>query len=371
MKSYSVAGFNWGKLEVTPNSVDMLHDDQLIFQTDPKKFTKSSLSNKTEVSVEFDDAGDGDVLTEIRFFAPQTEQQNEKDNATELYDKVAEVTPSNASGKEVCLFENVAFLSPKGHYDVKIYEDSVRVQNNTFDFKIKYTDIQLYYKMRKDNETSFFVLSLSNPFKKGKSVYECLIMELSTTEEITAELNLTKDFEKKTGLEASMTDNELDLFIELFKSLHPTTITPSGMKFKTGDSHYIKCNMSTNEGFLYPMTDCFIFLYKRIKIAPFKEINSVDILRMNAANDNKTFDLLLDLKGRKGTLQFNGMSREVYDDLVEFLKQSGLKLEETAKGATKENANVEDSGDNDEEYHAEEGESGDDDLMSEESGDDE
>ncbi|BFU18870.1 structure-specific recognition protein, putative [Entamoeba histolytica HM-1:IMSS-B] len=364
-KEYCVSGFNWGRIDIDKNSVQLTHDGYLIFKMNPKDFTKSSISNKTEVSIEFDDSKDGDALSEIKFFAPQTEQQNDKDNATELYDKIAEVTPTNAAGKEVCLFENIGFLSPKGHYDVKIYEDSVRVQNKTYDFKINYKDIARYYKLRKDEDTSFFILNLSNPLKKGKSVYECLVMELSSNEEVTAELHLTKEFEDKTGLEESMTDNELDLFVELFRSLCNVPIISSGHKFKTNDSHFLKCNLSTNEGFLFPMSDSFIFVFKRIRIIMFKDIKSVDILRMNASNDNKTFDFVINLKGRRGSLQFTGMNRNEYENLVGYLKESQLKLEETLQNTERRMEEDDDSGDNDEEYHAEEEESGDDDIMSE------
>ena len=43
----------------------------------------------------------------------------------------------NEVGKRInkkVVFENVSFVTPKGHYVVKLYEDYFRIQNKTYDF---------------------------------------------------------------------------------------------------------------------------------------------------------------------------------------------------------------------------------------------
>lgn len=184
MKGNCAAGYNWGTLDVNSEELVLSNDGLLVFKTKSSDIMKTTVSNKTEVSIEFDDSKEGDALQEIKFATPQTEDRTERDNVQELYERIKEHTTANTLGKEVCLIEKVHFISPKGHYDVKFYEDSVRLLNKSYDYKINYADISRYYTLYRNEETSFFMIKLSNPLKKGKSTYEHVVMELSSKEEV-------------------------------------------------------------------------------------------------------------------------------------------------------------------------------------------
>ncbi|KAL7720368.1 FACT complex subunit SSRP1 [Entamoeba marina] len=351
---YNAKGFNWGSLIVNKDTVSLTNDGLLILKTNSKDIMKCSISNKTEVSLEFDDSKEGDALSEIKLFQPQTETTTLRDSAQELYEEIEEVTPKNISGKELCVFENIAFLSPKGHYDVKVYEDSVRIQNKTYDYKINFKDVSMFYQLKKDEDSSFFVFRLSNPLKKGQSIYECLVMELSANEMISTELNMSEDFAATTKLDKKMNEPELELLVELFTKLCQVKLVSSGQSYKSGMNHFLRCNLSANEGYLYPLSNTFIFVFKRIRIIPFSAIKSVDIFRMGVGNET----------GRGNALQFSGVNRSEYDTLVAYLQQSNLHLDTNLKNVENKMEEI-DSGDDDEEYMEEEGASGDDDIMSE------
>ena len=181
-EDFSVKGYNWGQISVTSDEVTLSSDGFLILKTTPKNFTKCTL-NKGEVSVEFDDDKEGDALSEIKFATPQTDSKADKDIAQELYEDLDKVTSKEVPVKEICILEDISFLTPKGHYSVKIYDDSLRIQNGTYDFKVKYKDISVIYKLKKKDKMSFLVLRLSKVLRKGKSEYDSMIMELSDEKE--------------------------------------------------------------------------------------------------------------------------------------------------------------------------------------------
>lgn len=362
MTKYCVAGYNWGNITITEDEVSLSNDGYVILKTNPKTFIKSSLSNKTDVSVEFDEGKTGDVLCEIKFFSPSNGIQNEKDNATELFQKIEEVTPEDAYGKEVCVFENVAFVTPKGHYAVKMYEDYFRVQNITYDFKIKYSDIKTYYKLAKDEETSLLLLVLSKAVIRGKSEYESLLMELSTTEEVTVDLNLSKEFEKKTRLQEQMSGVAMELFSEIFGILRNVPIHKSGITFADNrlgpSSHYFQCNYGTNEGTMYPIKDCLIYVYKRVRLIKHNDIRQIDVLRMNNIKENKTFDLEITLRDKNAKVMFTGISRDLHGRIIEYLKTSKIEVNDhiVEKQENIDNGD-DDSGDDAEVYNPDDEES--------------
>ena len=123
-------------------------------------------------------------MTEVKFFAPQTEFLSEREAAQELFDRVKRVIPdAGGSAKELCTIESIAFVSPKGHYNVKIARDFIRIQNKTYDYKVNFSDVTLLYALQKDETSSFFLMKLGVPLKKGKSLYDFVVMELSSTDE--------------------------------------------------------------------------------------------------------------------------------------------------------------------------------------------
>lgn len=176
---------------------------------------------------------------------------------------------------------------------------------------------------------------------------------------------MTEEFEKKTKLEKSMSNKQLELFTELFKYLcgRDVPLYTSG-SYRT---HYVKCNLSADEGLLYPMKSSFIFIYKRVRIIPFKDMRNIEILRMSSSSDNKTFDIVINMRGRTGPLQFTGLNRNAYEIFSQYLSEVNIKVVDPYR-KEEQKMEDEDSGENDEVYQEEE--SGDDDMMSEDDDED-
>lgn len=76
----------------------------------------------------------------------------------------------------------------------------------------------------------------------------------------------------------------------------------------------MKCSMKANEGYLYPLEKCFLFIPKPPTFIPLLEIASVTFSRVGAAgSSSRTFDLKFNMKGGSLTYQFSSINRYVYD----------------------------------------------------------
>jgi structure-specific recognition protein 1 len=91
-------------------------------------------------------------------------------------------------------------------------------------------------------------------------------------------------------------------------------------------SHCIRCSIKANEGLLYPLAKCFIFIHKPTVILKFDDIEIVEFKRYEPVANSATrnFDLAITMKegsvgaGEWKEYVFMSIDRSEYVSLVRF-----------------------------------------------------
>ena len=147
----------------------------------------SNIAGRTEVSLEFQPQNPTkskpskyapDEMAEIRFYVPGTQakssrsdggsqksdaEDGEEISAAQAFHNTvkdrAEI--GQASGDIILSFEEVLVLTPRGRYDVDLYNDFFRLRGKTYDYKIVYSTILKLFLLPKDDLHVLFIVSCS------------------------------------------------------------------------------------------------------------------------------------------------------------------------------------------------------------------
>jgi structure-specific recognition protein 1 len=233
-REHALRGWNWGKAEFTKAELAFNVQNRPAFEVPYSEISNTNLAGRNEVAVEFSlPAGDGsdavakpgstrnrgrkaaagpDELVEMRFYIPGTavkkekmegadgeeednEEEAEEQNAANLFyetlmDK-AEI--GDVAGDTFATFLDVLHLTPRGRFDIDMYESSFRLRGKTYDYKIQYSAIKKFFLLPKNDDThTLIVLGLDPPLRQGQTRYPFLVMQLKLDEEISLEMNMTE-----------------------------------------------------------------------------------------------------------------------------------------------------------------------------------
>jgi structure-specific recognition protein 1 len=233
-REHAIRGWNWGKAEFTKAELAFNVQNRPAFEVPYSEISNTNLAGRNEVAIEFAlGAGEGadaaekpgstknrgrkaaagpDELVEMRFYIPGTavkkektegaegeEEENDEDaeeqNAANLFyetlmDK-AEI--GDVAGDTFATFLDVLHLTPRGRFDIDMYESSFRLRGKTYDYKIQYSAIKKFFLLPKNDDThTLIVLGLDPPLRQGQTRYPFLVMQLKLDEEISLELNMTE-----------------------------------------------------------------------------------------------------------------------------------------------------------------------------------
>ncbi len=170
-KEHSIRGWNWGKGEVGRNELTFNVRNQPAFEIPYTEISNTNLAGKNEVAVEFAIPTDGDEpttnghangtkpkdkrlgasidqLTEMRFYIPGTEtrqakneegeeqegsQNEEEQNAAQVfYEQLMEKAEiGDVAGDAYAPFLDILHLTPRGRFDIDLYESSFRLRGKT------------------------------------------------------------------------------------------------------------------------------------------------------------------------------------------------------------------------------------------------
>lgn len=241
-REHALRGWNWGKAEFTKAELAFNVQNRPAFEVPYSEISNTNLAGRNEVAVEFSlPAGDGsdsvakpgstrnrgrkaaagpDELVEMRFYIPGTavkkekmegadgeeednEEEAEEQNAANLFyetlmDK-AEI--GDVAGDTFATFLDVLHLTPRGRFDIDMYESSFRLRGKTYDYKIQYSAIKKFFLLPKNDDThTLIVLGLDPPLRQGQTRYPFLVMQLKLDEEISLEMNMTESVSLRLGL---------------------------------------------------------------------------------------------------------------------------------------------------------------------------
>ena len=198
----SVKGWNWGKTKFKGNVMTFEVDDKPAFEI-PLRDVSSATTGKSEVTIEFHRSDDAKVsLMEMRLFIPTAPDETPEDSVKAFHEQVvSKADVIQATGDAIITFDEVACLTPRGKYAIRVYPTFLQLHGKTYDYKVPHTTLlRLFLLPHQDNRFMFFVISLDPPLRQGQTRYPFLILQFERDEEMSCTLNLTEsEIEEKYG----------------------------------------------------------------------------------------------------------------------------------------------------------------------------
>ncbi|KAE8356177.1 hypothetical protein BDV28DRAFT_127528 [Aspergillus coremiiformis] len=378
-REHALRGWNWGKAEFTKAELSFNVQNRPAFEIPYSEISNTNLAGKNEVAVEFALNADGadanaqpagstknrgrkaasgpDELVEMRFYIPGTvvktekgikeengeeengeegeeEEEGEEQNAANLFYEMlmdkAEI--GDVAGDTFATFLDVLHLTPRGRFDIDMYESSFRLRGKTYDYKIQYSSIKKFFLLPKNDDThTLIVLGLDPPLRQGQTRYPFLVMQLKLDEEISLELNMTDELMEsryKDKLEPRYEEPIHQVVTKIFRGLSGKKVIMPSKDFVSHHGHSgVKCSIKANEGLLYFLDKSLIFVPKP---ATYIQIENIAIITMSrvggAVSASRTFDITVSLKAGMGEHQFSNINREEQQPLEEFFKAKSIRF---------------------------------------------
>lgn len=368
-KEHALRGWNWGKSELTRNEMTFNVRNQPAFGIPYTEISNTNLAGKNEVAVEFSLPQDGvdsvngsqkkgkkmggavDQLTEMRFYIPGTEmrkgrkkgagedgeepQENgeEEENAANLFyealmDK-AEI--GEVAGDTFATFLDILHLTPRGRFDIDLYEKSFRLRGKTYDYKISYDSAKRFFLLPKpDDMHQLLCIGLDPPLRQGQTRYPFIVMQFKRDEEVNIELNMTEEDLKNKYAGKLQSRYEAPIGNVVAKIFHGLTNKKLFQPSHDFSSHHmqsgVKCSIKANEGHLFCLDRAFLFVPKPATYISFDNVSVITMSRVGGAvSASRTFDITVTLKNGQGEHQFSNINREEQAPLESFFKIKNLK----------------------------------------------
>ncbi|KAL1871293.1 hypothetical protein VTK73DRAFT_2161 [Phialemonium thermophilum] len=377
-KEHSVRGWNWGKAEFGKAELAFNVQNRPAFEIPYSEISNTNLAGRNEIAVEFsvnedakavngkNGAGPGkgrkaaagkDQLVEMRFYIPGTTtrkeaeggdaasdaDEEEKNAVTLFYDTLIEKAEiGETAGDTIATFLDVLHLTPRGRFDIDMYDSSFRLRGKTYDYKIQYEAVKKFMFLPKPDDLHVMLcIGLDPPLRQGQTRYPFVIMQFKKDEEVTLDLNLTEE-EIKTKYNGSLQlhyEQPLHQVVSyLFRGLAGKSILSPAEEFMTHRQQYgIKCSIKASEGFLYCLKKAFIFVPKPATYISYEQTQSITFSRVSGAvSALSTFDITVHMKNGAGSSQFSNINREDLKALEDFFKLKGLRV----KNEIDEDANL-------------------------------
>ncbi|KAK4138247.1 FACT complex subunit POB-3-like protein [Trichocladium antarcticum] len=373
-KEHSLRGWNWGKAEFGKAEVSFNVQNRPAFEIPYSEISNTNLAGRNEIAVEFA-VGDGaktngatpgkgkkasagrDQLVEMRFYIPGTTtrkeaeggdagsdaDEEEKNAVTLFYDTLIEKAEiGETAGDTIATFLDVLHLTPRGRFDIDMYDASFRLRGKTYDYKIQYDAIKKFMVLPKPDDLHFMLcIGLDPPLRQGQTRYPFIVMQFKQDEEVTLDLNLAEEElngKYKDKLQSHYEQPLHQVVTYIFKGLANKKITSPAKDFMTHRQQYgIKCSIKASEGFLYCLEKAFMFVPKPATYISYEQTQSITFSRVGGAvSALSTFDITVLLKAGAGSSQFSNINREDLKALEDFFKLKGLRV----KNEIDEDANL-------------------------------
>ncbi|KAF7270248.1 structure specific recognition protein [Rhynchophorus ferrugineus] len=332
-KELSLKGWNWGTAKFHGSVLSFDIGEKSAFEI-PLNHVSQCTAGKNEITVEFHQNDDAPVsLMEMRFFIPSNELAGDTDPIEAFQQQVMQkASVINVSGDAIAIFREIHCLTPRGRYDIKIFNSFFQLHGKTFDYKIPMaTVLRLFILPHKDGRQMFFVVSLDPPIKQGQTRYHFLVLLFKQEDETSLELPYT-DQELKEKFEGKL-DKELsgptyEVLGKIMKHIVGRKLTGPGGFIGHSGTPAIGCSFKAAAGYLYPLERGFIYVHKPPIHIRFEEIGSVNFAR--GGGGARSFDFEVELKS--GTVHtFSSIEKEEYGKLFDFITSKKINIKNRGK----------------------------------------
>nr|SVE73448.1 EOG090X02Z1 [Daphnia atkinsoni] len=347
-KELSVKGWNWGRAEFSGSTMSFEVGNHTAFEI-PLSNVSQCTTGKNEVTLEFHQNDDASVsLMEMRLFIQSNDQGG--DDAVEAFQKqvMPKASVISATGDAIAIFREIQCLTPRGRYDIKVFQSFFQLHGKTFDYKIpSSTVLRLFLLPHKDGRQIFFVVSLDPPIKQGQTRYHFLVLLFNKDEETSFEIPLSEE-ELKEKFEGRLSRDcngpTYEVMSTVMKAMVNRKVTIPGNFTGHSGTPAVGCSYKAAAGYLYPLERGFIYVHKPPIHIRFEEIASVNFAR--GGGSTRSFDFEVETKN--GVVHtFSSIEKEEYNRLYDFVNNKKLRVKNT--GRSDKSSHADDFGDSDEE----------------------
>lgn len=332
-KELSLKGWNWGTAKFNGSVLSFDVGTNTAFEI-PLHDVSQCTTGKNEVTLEFHQNDDAPVsLMEMRFHIP-TNDSSDQDPVEQFHQRVMEnASVISVSGDAIAIFREIQCLTPRGRYDIKIFQTFFQLHGKTFDYKIPMsTVLRLFLLPHKDNRQMFFVVSLDPPIKQGQTRYHYLVLLFNQDDETSIELPFT-DKELKEKYDDKLTKEQsgptYEVLGKVMKVIINRKLTGPGNFVGHSNTPAIGCSYKAAAGYLYPLERGFIYVHKPPIHIRFEEISCVNFAR--GGGSTRSFDFEIELtSGVNHT--FSSIEKEEYGKLYDFITNKKLRVKNRGKG---------------------------------------
>lgn len=332
-KELAIKGWNWGSTKFNGSILSFDIGNLTAFEI-PLNNVSQCTTGKNEVTLEFHQNDETPVsLCEMRFHIPSAELASDQDPVDAFHDQVMkQASVISISGDAIAIFREMQCLTPRGRYDIKVFQTFFQLHGKTFDYKIPMTTVlRLFILPHKDGRQIFFVVSLDPPIKQGQTRYHYLVLLFNMEEETSIELPFTdEEIETKYAgkLTKELSGPTYEVLAQVMKAIVNRKITtPASFKGHSGTSA-IGCSYKAAAGYVYPLERGFIYIHKPPIHIRFEEISSVNFAR--GGGSTRSFDFEIELKN--GVIHtFSSIEKEEYGSLYDFINAKKLRVKNTGK----------------------------------------
>lgn len=388
-REHALRGWNWGKIQMARNELIFNIANKPAYEIPYSEISNTNLSGRNEVAVEMDLIHEGstiertgDELVEIKFYIPGTVEpgddemdiddagnpedapKKEEQQGDEGEDKVQTIKErklkskaelfveelktkadiTQVVGKVMVSFAEVLFLTPRGRYDIDMYENFLRLRGKTYDYKLQYSQIQRIFSLPKlDGMHHLLILQVNPPLRQGQTKYTFLTLQFDEQEEIEVELNIDdEEFEEKFKgkINKAYSSSTHLVLSNLFKGFSERRVVQPGTYQSKDGLPGISCSLKANEGHLYALEKCALFLTKPTVLIPYSEVGTITFSRVGQGSAQKTFDMEISTINGGPTHNFGNIDRAEQPLLESFFRSKNLKVRNDEKIAQEMLANA-------------------------------
>ncbi|KAG9189810.1 FACT complex subunit [Alternaria panax] len=369
-REHALRGWNWGKADFGKAELTFNVANRPAFEVPYTEVSNTNLAGKNEVAVDFSlpaegdagangnlggarfrgkkSAGARDQLVEMRFYIPGTASKKEKTEDGEDASGAEDVEETNAAnlfyetlmekaeigevaGDTFATFLDILHLTPRGRFDIDMYESSFRLRGKTYDYKIQFDAVKKFMVLPKpDDMHTLITVGLDPPLRQGQTRYPFLVMQFKRDEEVNLDLNMKGDLledKYKDKLQSHYEAPIATVVADIFRGLSGKRITrPSRDFISHHEQSGVKCSIKANEGHLFCLDKAFMFIPKPATYISMDNIASVTMSRVGGAMAaSRTFDITFSMKHGLAEHQFSNINREEQQPLENFFRAKGIK----------------------------------------------
>ncbi|KAF2756321.1 SSrecog-domain-containing protein [Pseudovirgaria hyperparasitica] len=373
-KEHAIRGWNWGKADFAKAELVFNVQSRPAFELPYAEISNANLAGKNELAVEFSLPGDGDEtgtnghlggarghgkkaggardqLVEMRFYIPGTtttkvkkgsddegsedegDAEEDRNAAERFYDELmAKADIGEVAGDSIIKFDDILHLTPRGRFEVDLYESFFRLRGKTYDYKVQYEQIKKFMILPKPDDVHHLItIGIDPPLRQGQTRYPFLVMQFKRDEADDYTLNMTEDTikEKYNGkLQLEYNGQPIyNVMGNIFRGLTGKKIVQPSREFTSYHSQSgVKCSIKANEGFIFCLDRSFMFVPKPATYIAFDNIQTITMSRVGGAvSASRTFDLLITMKNGAQEHQFSNINREEQNALESFFRAKNLK----------------------------------------------